>query len=292
MTVLRVGDVSVTAVLESSAAFSPDFLRAHVLPDATREAVLAMPWLAPSWATPEGDLRFVTQALVVRSAGRVILVDTCLGNDKPRKNPAFDRLQTPFLDRLATLGLSPEAIDVVVCTHLHFDHVGWNTRWDGARWVPTFPRARYLVSRREWDHWAARPSHGYVFADSLTPLAEAGLVDRVDLPHALTPDVTLVAAPGHTPGHAVVAIASGGEQAMITGDALHHPCQVTRPDWTSPADSDRAAAQATREALLAELRASRGLLIGTHFADPCAGHIVGDRFVGVRDREVSDAREA
>jgi glyoxylase-like metal-dependent hydrolase (beta-lactamase superfamily II) len=289
VTTFRVGDVSVTAVLESDAAFSPEFLRAHVLPDATREAVSAIPWLAPAWATADGELRFVTQALVVRSAGRVILVDTCLGNDKPRRNPAFDRLQTPFLARLAALGVAPEAVDLVVCTHLHFDHVGWNTRWDGVRWVPTFPRARYLVAEAEWDHWAARPSHGYVFADSLTPLADVGLLDRVALPHALTSEVTLVAAPGHTPGHAVVAIASRGQHAVITGDALHHPCQVARPDWTSPADSDRAVACATREALLADLRASGGLLIGTHFAHPCAGHVVGDRFIGARDE---DAREA
>jgi glyoxylase-like metal-dependent hydrolase (beta-lactamase superfamily II) len=285
----QVGAASVTAILESDAAFSPEFLRAHVLPEATREAVKAIPWLAPAWATPEGDLRFVTQALVVRSAGRVILVDTCLGNDKPRKNPAFDRLHTPFLTRLADHGVTPEDVDLVVCTHLHFDHVGWNTRWDGSRWVPTFQRARYLVAATEWDHWVARPSHGYVFADSLTPIAEAGLLDRVELPHALTAEVTLVAAPGHTPGHAVITVASEGARAIITGDALHHPCQVARPDWTSPADSDRAAAQATREALLADLRASGGLLIGTHFARPCAGRIVADRFVGTSD---DDAREA
>jgi glyoxylase-like metal-dependent hydrolase (beta-lactamase superfamily II) len=275
-----VGAVTITPVLESETAFSPAFLRAHVLPDATPEAVRAMPWLIPHHAGPDGDLRFVTQALLVRSAGRTILVDTCLGDDKPRRNPAFDRLQTGFLDRLAAAGATPDQIDLVVCTHLHFDHVGWNTRWDGSRWVPTFPKARYLVAAAEWDHWRAEPRHAYVFADSLAPVAEAGLLDAVGLPCALTPEVSLVSAPGHTPGHAVVRIASEGAVALISGDALHHPCQVSRPEWGSPADHDRAQAEATRRGLLAELATEGGLLVGTHFAHPCAGWVRDGRFHG------------
>lgn len=272
----RVGDVSVTAVLESDAAFSADFLRRYVLPDATPAAVRAMPWLAPRWADARGDLRFVTQALLVVSEGVRILVDTCLGNDKPRRNPAFDRLQLPFLERLAAAGAAPEDVDVVLCTHLHFDHVGWNTRWDGGAWVPTFPRARYLFARAEWEHWRDDPGHAYVRDDSIQPVVDAGLVDLVATDHRVTGEVHLEPAPGHTPGHVAVRIRSRGREALITGDSLHHPAQVGRPEWTSPADTDGALARQTREALLADAHAREVLLIGTHFAPPAAGWIRGE----------------
>ena len=280
-----IGDVEVTAVLESDTAFSPEFLRQSVIPDATRERVAALSWLVPHWADGNGDLRFCTQTFVVRSAGKVILVDTCLGNDKVRKNPALHRLATPFIERLAAAGVTPECVDLVVCTHLHLDHVGWNTRLEGKRWVPTFPRARYLFSRREWDHWSARPGHAFVIDDSIAPLWDAGLVDLIDVEinrdHPITEDVSLVATPGHSPGHCSVRIDSQGQHALITGDLLHHPCQVAHPEWTGPADSDRAEARATRERALAWATRHDALVIGTHFTAPAAGRVRGRRFEGV-----------
>lgn len=298
----KVGAVEIIAVLETDHTFSPDFLRT-LLPEATREAVRAIDWLAPRWADTAGDLRFWTQTFVVRSEGKTILVDTCLGNDKERKNPAYHRLQTPFLDRLAVIGVQPEDVDFVVCTHLHFDHVGWNTRLCEGRWVPTFPRARHLVARAEWNHFVPRPGHAYVVEDSLRPISEAGLVDLVDLVdtgpfgafevgvdgtgrgtsgggHALTNEVAIVATVGHTPGHCSVHITSRGEHALITGDLIHHPCQVAHADWTSPADSDRERARATRITVLRWAEDNRVLLIGSHFAAPAAGRVEGLRFFG------------
>lgn len=284
------GEVEVLAVLETDQAFSPEFMRT-LLPDATRERVREIDWLSPRWADESGDLRFWTQTFVVRSQGRLILVDTCLGNDKERRNPAFHRLATPFLDRLLAVGVSPEAVDLVVCTHLHFDHVGWNTRLDErtpGRWVPTFPRARYLFSRREWDHWGARPGHAYVVEDSIRPLFSAGLVDLVELPDPddaararwpLTAEVSLIPTPGHSPGHCSVLIESRGELALITGDLIHHPCQVARPEWGGPADSDGAGALTTRRRVLDWARETGATLIGTHFAAPAAGRIEEGRFV-------------
>lgn len=284
----RIGEVAVSAVLESATAFSPEFLRRYVLPDATRERISQIPWLAPAWADENGDLRFVSQAFLLESQGTRILVDTCLGNDKERKNPAFHRLQTPFLERLLAAGSRPGDVDVVLCTHLHFDHVGWNTRLVDGRWVPTFPRARHLLSRREWEHWGERPGHALVVEDSIRPLFEAGLVDLVDAGEdgfAVTPEVSLVPTPGHTPGHVSVLIRSGGREALITGDLMHHPCQVAHPEWSSPADTDPAQARATREAILEAAAREGRLVMGTHFAPPAVGLVVGGpggrRFIGV-----------
>jgi len=269
----KVGAVTITAILESSDAFSSDFLRRYVLPDATVEGVKAMPWLCPFWVDEAGALLFVTQSFLIESAGKRIIVDTCLGNDKPRRNPAFDRLQTPFLERLEAAGAEVDDVDFVLCTHLHFDHVGWNTRWNGQAWVPTFPRARYLFAEDEWNYWRSRENHAYVLADSIQPVLDAGLAEFVPSDFALTPEVSLESTPGHTPGHVSVRIRSGGAEAVITGDVLHHPCQVGRPEWTSPADTDPRAARLTREALLADASARHVLVVGTHFAYPAAGWV-------------------
>lgn len=271
----RVGAVTITAVVETTTALDPEFVRRHVVPEATRDHLAGLPWLAPHWVDERGEPRMVTQALVVRSRARVIVVDTCIGNDKDRRNPAFHRLATPFLADLTAV-VDPAAVDVVLCTHLHFDHVGWNTRWDGARWVPTFPRARYLFARRELEHWSAIAGHGYVMSDSIRPVLDAGLVDLVEVDHVITDEVALEPTPGHTPGHVSVRIRSGGESALITGDAIHHPCQVAHPAWGGPADSDRGAAAETRARLVHDAARDGALVIGTHFAHPAAGRVVAD----------------
>lgn len=278
------GRARVTAVVETTEALSPDFVLRVVLPDALPERLRAIEWFSPSvqaheWTDGEDRPRMVVQALVVESDGRVIVVDTCIGDDKPRRNEAF-RLRSGFAERLQAAGFHPDAVDVVVCTHLHFDHVGWNTRLDNGRWVPTFSRARHLIGRREWAPYADQPADALRdhLQDSVLPLFEAGLVDLVDLPHAVTSEVTIEATPGHTPGHASVCIRSGGAEAWITGDMIHHPCQIAHPAWASPADSDRDAAVATRSEMLKAWSESRALVIGTHFAPPTAGRV--DRVVG------------
>jgi glyoxylase-like metal-dependent hydrolase (beta-lactamase superfamily II) len=271
----RVGDVRITRILELEATGGSRF----ILPDATPEACRAIDWLAPHFANGEGELRMSVHALVIDTGARRILVDTCIGNDKPRSVPAWSNLQTAFLDDLAAAGYPPETIDTVLCTHLHVDHVGWNTRLEGDRWVPTFPEARYLFARAEWAHWEANEdeaTYGPVLADSVRPIVDAGLADLVDTDAVLCEQVRLRPTPGHTPGHVSVLIEDGGERALITGDFVHHPCQLARPDWGSSADWDAGQAAATRGEMLADLADEPVLVIGTHFAAPTAGHVVRD----------------
>ncbi len=270
----QVGDVGVTSVVEIEAPIPVE----TVLPRATAGAVLAHPWLQPDFATAEGLIHLRIQLLVVESQGRTIAIDTCLGNDKNRTNPVFDHLQLPFLAALTAAGFPPESVDTVVCTHLHVDHVGWNTRLVDGRWVPTFPNARYLIGRVESEHWDAYGVHedGDVYGDSVRPVIEAGLVDLVEFGHRVTDEVVLEATPGHSPGHQSVHITSGGAEALITGDVMHHPLQCAVPDLESAFDSDADAARLTRRSLLARYAGSDVLVIGTHFGGRGAGHVVSD----------------
>ena len=270
-----IGDVRITSVKEVELPIPG----AGIVPEATPEALAPhAAWLRPHFVTEDGRLRLLVQALVVESRGRRIVVDTCVGNDKDRTLPVFHHLETRFLDDLAQAGFPRETIDTVVCTHLHVDHVGWNTLKVGPRWVPTFPNARYLVVRSEWEHWSKEEDRtfGDVLGDSVRPIFEAGLVDLVEPGHVLTDEVALEPTPGHTPGHVSVRIRSGGREAVITGDLMHHPAQCAHPGWASSADVDPEAARRTRRAFL-EAQAGRGVLvIGTHFAGPHAGRIVRD----------------
>ena len=284
----RVGRVTVTKIVELEVTGGSRFL----LPQATYDEILPIAWLRPDFADERGRLKMSIHALVVETPERRIVVDTCLGNDKEnRRIPAWNNLQTSFLADLAAAGYPRHTIDTVVCTHLHVDHVGWNTMLSdglsdglsegpqGGRWVPTFPNARYLMGRVEYRHWTSRHDRAdtaAVLADSATPVWQAGLVDLVETDHRICDEASLVATPGHTPGHVSLRIASEGEEALITGDFMHHPCQIARPDWSSTADSDPDAARRTREAMLARLAAAPVLVIGTHFAGRTAGHVVPD----------------
>jgi glyoxylase-like metal-dependent hydrolase (beta-lactamase superfamily II) len=277
----RVGRVTVTKIVELEVTGGSRFL----LPQATREAILPIGWLQPDFADAAGRLKMSVQALVVETPERRIIVDTCLGNDKEnRRIPGWNRLQTSFLADLAAAGYNRETIDTVVCTHLHVDHVGWNTMLanglNGTKtWIPTFPKARYLIGRVEYEHWRQQRERDdmiAVFTDSVAPVFDAGLVDLVETRHRVCDEVRLVPTPGHTPGHASVEIVSGGEAALITGDFMHHPCQIARPDWSSTADSEPEMARRTRQYMLARLAAAPILVIGTHFAGRTAGQILRD----------------
>jgi glyoxylase-like metal-dependent hydrolase (beta-lactamase superfamily II) len=187
-------------------------------------------------------------------------------------------LRTGFLDDLRGAGVAPESVDVVICTHLHVDHVGWNTRLDGGRWVPTFPRARYLFAQREWEHWTAEGDEGTkrIMADSVAPVLDAGLARLVEMDHRVSDEIWLEPTPGHTPGHVSVRLASDGAEAVITGDLMHHPVQVAEPEWQSAFDSDPAEARRTRRAFCARYADRPVTVLGTHFHHPTAGHIVSD----------------
>jgi glyoxylase-like metal-dependent hydrolase (beta-lactamase superfamily II) len=272
----RIGQVTVTKIVELEATGGSRF----ILPQATYEEILPISWLQPHFADERGRLKMSIHALVVETPGRRIVVDTCLGNDKEdRRIPTWNNLHLPFLADLAAAGFPRESIDTVLCTHLHVDHVGWNTMLADGKWVPTFPQARYLMGRTEFTHWRGqreRDDMQAVFADSVAPVFAAGLVDLVETDHRVCDEISLIPTLGHTPGHVSVRISSQGEEALITGDFMHHPCQIARPHWSSTADSDPAEAQRTREYMLADLSSRPVLVIGTHFAGATAGRIVKD----------------
>ena len=274
MTTWQIGDVRVTRVVELEVAAPATW----ILPDATPENLLAEPWLRPHFVNEAGLPIMSVHALVVESEGRRIVVDTCIGNDKKRSIPGWSHRSGPFLADLTEAGHAPESVDTVLCTHLHVDHVGWNTRLEAGRWVPTFPNARYLYHRTEWEFWSKREDgeFGDILNDSVRPVYDAGLVDLVESDHEITSEVRLEPTPGHTPGHVSVRIASAGEEAVITGDLMHHPVQCTHPEWASAADEDAALARETRRRFLARYGGAPVLVIGTHFATPTAGRLVRD----------------
>ncbi len=265
----QIGDVKITRVVESENAFDMTML----IPNATPEAIVAEDWLRPNFADEKGAAKLSIHALAIESGGRKIIVDTCVGNDKRR--PGFDTmnmLNTNFLGELTAAGFARESVNLVLCTHLHLDHVGWNTMYVDGRWIPTFPNARYLMSRAEWEFWG--PSKDPAIGDSVRHVFDAGLVDLVDTNHRITDEIWLEPTVGHTPGHVSVRISSKGQEAVISGDLMHHPIQLGHPEWLCTFDADPDQGCKTRRAFM-ERYADRAVLVfGTHFASPSAGHIV------------------
>ena len=270
----RIGAVTITKIVEIEVTGGTRF----VLPEATREACQPIAWMKPHFMDDEGRLKMSIHALVVEIPSRRIIVDTCLGNHKQgRTVPGWNNLQGPFLHDLAAAGFPRESIDTVLCTHLHVDHVGWNTMLVGGTWQPTFPQARHLMARTEFEHWRDQrdvAEQVAVFSDSVQPVFDAGLVDLVATDHRLCDEVRLMPTLGHTPGHVSVRIESKGEAALITGDFVHHPCQMARPEWAAVVDYDKSQSTQTRHDVFAALAGTSTLLIGTHFAGATAGHVV------------------
>ena len=274
----RVGDVDIARIVEVY-GFEDDI--SMLLPDATPQYVQQFGWLLPHFATPDGRMIISFQCFVLRSKGRTAMIDTCIGNDRKREFDVFCNMQNTFLEDLATAGFPAEEVTDVLCTHLHFDHVGWNTRLVGGKWVPTFPQARYLFGRREWQHWThLRDTGGYHhmdhLQDSIEPILAAGLEQFIDADFRLTDEISLIATPGHTPGHVSVLIESRGERAVITGDLMHSPIQIAIPATEARFDMDRPQAARTRCEFVERFSNSGTLVIGSHFAEPTAGHIVSD----------------
>lgn len=269
----QIGDVSITRVVE----ITSNSLGAHILPDAKPSLVASIPWLTP-FIDANHALIMSFHALLVKTSDSVLLVDTCIGNHKTLNYPKWNKMQSSFLADLDELGTNPSDVDTVLCTHMHVDHVGWNTRLVEDQWVPTFPNARYLFARDEWEHWQSDDdtSYGPVVEESVRPIFDHQLADLVESTHAVSNEISLFPTPGHTPGHVSVHVKSKGEEAVITGDIFHHPCQLVHEEWSATADLDAAAALATRQKFLRAFADRPVLVIGTHFAGPTAGHIVRD----------------
>jgi len=274
----RVGDVEIARIVEVY-GFEDDITM--LLPDATPQFVQQFGWLRPHFATPDGRMIISFQCFVLRSMGRTAMIDTCIGNDRKREYDVFCDLQNTFLEDLGTAGFPAEGVTDVLCTHLHFDHVGWNTRLVDGAWVPTFPQARYLFGRREWRHWKhLRDTGGYHhmdhLVDSIDPILAAGLECFIDPDFRLTNEVSVFPTPGHTPGHVSVLIESRGERAVITGDLMHSPIQIAIPATEGNFDMDKPLAARTRSDFVQRFCDSGTLIIGSHFAEPTAGRIVKD----------------
>jgi glyoxylase-like metal-dependent hydrolase (beta-lactamase superfamily II) len=270
----RIGEVTVTRVVEIEATGGMTF----ILPQAKRDILKDIPWLYPNFADENGRMRGSIHALIIETPDRRIVVDTCIGNDKERGNPPWNQLQTTFLEDLAAAGYPRDSIDNVLCTHLHVDHVGWNTMLVDGKWQPTFPKARYLMGKVEFEHWRGfdEAATQQVMSDSVLPVFDAGLVDLVETDHKICDQVSLIPTVGHSPGHVSVLIQSQGEEALITGDFIHHPCQMAHPEWSASVDSDPEQAQRTRREVFDRYADTPTLIIGTHFHTPTAGHLKRD----------------
>ena len=259
------------------------------LPGTTREDMeRLLTWYdQPDEVTADPETSFMTFSVhswVIEIDGLTILVDTCDGNHKNRSLDAVHQLNTDYLGNLRRAGFAPEDIDLVMCTHLHFDHVGWNTRLENGRWVPTFSNARYLFGKRDYAYFQANPAgeelHYESFLDSIVPVMEAGkgeLVDENHIAHREIGDgVWLEPAFGHSPGCCTINAQAGGPPALFWGDVIHHPVQLIRHDLTFAFDMDGATASATRKRTLERVADSETLCFPAHFRRTSAGHVKRD----------------
>jgi glyoxylase-like metal-dependent hydrolase (beta-lactamase superfamily II) len=276
---LRIGEVHLHPAVESEFAaldpyeLYPDFTARHLADN--------LDWLVPKFYDVKARrLIIAIQGFVVRSGGKTIVVDTCVGDCKERLRASFHEQQWSWLERL---GVAVDEVDYVVCTHFHVDHVGWNTRLVNGKWLPTFPRARYLFVKAEWDFWWSEAGHygrsrtGDYMQDSVLPVAEAGLVDFVAMDHRIDANVSLLPAPGHTPGLTCVALDSAGQKAVLASDVLHTPLQLAYPHWSTRFCADPEESRRTRLAFLERYADSGVLILPTHFPAPTAGYIERDR---------------
>ena len=280
MITTTVGAAKITRIEES---YEPNFEARTFFPDWRDEIVAPhLGWMVPGhYDPPSGRLKLSVHSWLIQIGGRTILIDTCIGNHKSRKHrPFWDQLNTPYLERLAAAGVKPEDIDMVMCTHLHVDHVGWNTRLNNGRWVPTFPNAKYVFSKTDYDYFLAidrdpekGPAIGGALRDSVLPVVDAGLAQMVNGTETIEEHLSLERAPGHTPGHVVIKLASQSAQAFFCGDVIHHAIQIYHPTWNSFACLYAEAARHSRGTLLEKCAGSGALLLPQHFGAPHLCHI-------------------
>jgi len=271
----KIGDVEVWRILDLNA---PILTPEACYPNAGPDVRAIMEQLVPGAICPtSGQLILPIQGFLLKTPTHNILVDSCVGNDKtiPRRPDWHLRSDTRFMAALTAAGVGVGDIDYVLCTHLHPDHVGWNTRLEDGRWVPTFPNARYLMPAA--DERVQRLNNDTVYIESVLPVVEAGQVELVEAGHMLGDCVTLIATPGHSPGHVSVAVQSGGRQALITGDALHSAAQCWHPEWHFVFDADGEMAIASRRRLLERASETGCTVLGSHFTLPSIGSVRADK---------------
>jgi glyoxylase-like metal-dependent hydrolase (beta-lactamase superfamily II) len=274
----HVGAVEITRVLEFEAAL---FEPAAIHPEASPEIIERhLTWLTPTLTDPTSGLMiFAFHSTVIKTPHATILIDTCSGNDKERPHKLrYHRKNWPYLANLAAAGFAPEDLDYVLCTHLHADHVGWNTRLLNGRWVPTFPNARYLFAREEWEHWRAaelraRYTTDPYYEDSLLPVIESGHAEFIATDYAFDDSVWIEPWPGHTPGHVCVVVRSQRASVVLSGDIMHTALQCAETRLNSCFCVDEETARATRRRFLETFADSPVMIIPAHFPTPTAGWI-------------------
>ena len=280
------GDLTIHRVIEQETSFLPAL---EMFPDLTGERLAEnRSWLKQAKALDDDDtLILCFQSYIVRTPHHTILIDTCIGNDKPRPTrPKWDmKTDNTYIGGLKAAGFSVEDIDFVMCTHLHPDHVGWNTRLQNGRWVPTFPNARYVFGKTEFEHWTAQNAKAAVpqFVDSVLPVVEAKRADIVERDLAVGDHARILPTPGHTPGHVAFAFGKGKDDAVFSGDLIHSPLQAVYPDLSLKFDVDPAQAARTRRGFLERYCNTDTLCCTAHFPSPSAGKIrrKGDGFACV-----------
>jgi len=273
----RIGDADVVQVVEVQIGH----LLGWLIPEATPDNVKEIEWLAAPYRNEDFTLNAVSQCFVVRLANRTIVLDTCIGNDKKLPPlPEWSHMKLEFLETLTEAGVDRFGVTDVLCTHLHFDHVGWNTYWHDNEWHPTFPNARYHFARSEYEYWLSssqQPKESLIesisFNESVLPIVKAGLANFIETDADLGDGISVIPTPGHSPGHISLRIDCGGRSFIIAGDTMHHPCQIARPHWTTETDYDREQSTATRRSLFRNLANSGTLVAGTHFCAPSFGTI-------------------
>src|SRR5580704_564970 len=270
----RIGDFAVSRISDFE---GPSFDPHEFFPDFDPEVVrVNADIIGPRLVDPEtGKLVFSFHSFLVRTGRHTVLIDSCIGNDKDRAaRPQWHRMKTSYLDDLAAVGVKPEEVDYVMCTHLHWDHVGWNTRLVDGSWVPTFPNAKYVMAKTEYGHWhdfhasGADHPHATAFADSVLPVVKTGQSLLVDDDYALEDGLWIEAAPGHTPGNVVIHARSGGARGLFVGDVLHHPLQCLKPEWSTRACTDMELSRTTRTKLVETYADSDTLIQPAHFPEP------------------------
>lgn len=271
-----IGSIIVSTVFELDASQT---IR-DVISKATPENIKNIPWLAPTYADDAGNLKAVNQSFLLRTPSGNAIIDTCVGNGRSRPElPAWDGLHTGYLENLQK-EINPNDVDYIICTHLHFDHIGWNTMLINGIWRPVFPNAKYVFVKDEFDYWMTSPQNELVddrngIEESIKPLLETVQVLLVAADAQVTPEIRLIPTPGHTPHHVSVLVESDGESALFTGDVFHHPCQIAEPEWMS-FDTDEASALQSRRKVLSEYGGTATMVYGAHFSQPAGGRIVQD----------------
>lgn len=229
----------------------------------------------PDAGLPE-KLALSIHSWIIRMPNRLIVVDTGIGNDRDRDgNPLFDHLRTDFAERLSAAGVDRQQVDTVLMTHLHIDHVGWNTYYDGEGWKPMFPNARYVMSVQGLEHWRHDPKRRTIYGDSIAPVIDAGLAQVIDHSGAadLGDGLRCMTTPGHSPDHVAFILESKGGYALFGGDIMHHPVQVSHPHWNSTFCEHKPGAADSRSRVLQWSAEHRALYFSAHFASSSAGRI-------------------